>query len=375
MRRDRGFSPCGPPVVRRLLGLFLALVLLIGGPAEAQIRFMRNATVGAGAHFQTWSRDTQAGAQELSIPFFVILPLGKRLSLDVVSGSGFASLDTGGDHSLSGLTDTKIRASYILGDELALLNVGVNTPTGKTKLTGDERQVSSVLSQNAFGFRTASFGQGLDINVGLAMARKLGETVFGAGLGYLAKGEFTPSAEQKPYQPGSELSLTLGLDRKIMDDDGKLTLDVVYTTYGSDKKGGEEIFQSGAKILAQALLQVKKGTTDWRLFLIERTKGDSDYSSDDLTRTFTNGNQLQAGLSMLKQLSPALGLRIAADLKIYGDNGNNEGEATIMGLGPGIRYRFSPGRFIDLNLKYAQGKMDTRTVSGIEASCNLLFGM
>ncbi|MBT4498869.1 MAG: hypothetical protein HOC74_14165, partial [Gemmatimonadetes bacterium] len=182
MRRDRGFSPCGPPVVRRLLGLFLALALLVGSPAEAQIRFMRNATVGAGAHFQTWSRDTQAGAQELSIPFFVILPLGKRLSLDVVSGSGFASLDTSGSHSLGGLTDTKIRASYIVGDELALLNVGVNTPTGKTELTGDERQVSGVLSQNAFGFRTASFGQGLDVNAGLAMARKLGETVFGAGL-------------------------------------------------------------------------------------------------------------------------------------------------------------------------------------------------
>ena len=375
---------CGPG---RVAGVFLlALFLLATTPArgeELHTRFFRDITLGSGLHFQRWSGEGDLSIQGFSIPITFIFPVSKRLSLDLVTGSGFASLDRGTSSSLSGLTNTKIRASYILGDEVALVTVGLSAPTGKTGLDDEEQGVSNYLSQNALSFRTPNFGQGLDLNVGIATARKVGEMVFGLGVGYLLKGEFTPRASERdsvtgiwagglPYQPGKELSLTAGADRKILDGAGKVTVDFVYTLYGEDENQdrimGTTTFQSGNKILVRGLAQFEAKGLDWRVHLVERSKGKNTSVVLGSETEFSNGNQVEAGVSVLKSLSTSLGLRGMVDLKLYGANDRDRGKATILGLGPGVRYKLSPARFIDVNLKYGRGSIDDATVSGIELS-------
>ena len=356
----------------------LAFFLMTANHGQAQethTRFFRDVTLGSGLHIQRWSGEGDLSIREFSIPLVFILPVGKRLSLDLVTGSGFAALDRGTSSSLNGLTDTKIRASYIVGEEVALLTIGLSTPTGKTELDAEEQEVSSFLSQNALRFRTPNFGQGLDTNVGVATAKKIGEIVFGLGAGYLVKGEFTPRVGGPKYTPGNELSLTAGLDRKVMDGDGKVTLDVSYTLYGEDEQDGSKAFQSGNKILVQGLGIFEAGGMDWRVHLIERSKGKNTSYAGPSSTEFSNGNQFEVGLSILKSRSPSLGLRGLVDLKLYGDNEFDRGEATIFGIGPGIRYKLSPGRFIDLSLKYARGSIDAATVNGIDISGSIWIRM
>lgn len=355
--------------LRTVCALLLALIAHTPSHAEElRTRFFREVTLGSGMHFQHWSKGDSLKVREFSIPVVFICPLGKRLSLDVVSGSGLATLDRGTSSSLKGLTDTKVRASYIIGDEVAVLTAGVSTPTGRTGLEEDEQEVSNFLAQNALGFRVPNFGQGLDVNVGVAVARKIGEMVFGAGAGYLLKGEFTPRAEGSAYQPGDELSLTAGLDRKVLDGDGKIALDVVYTRYSEDKRAGSRVFQSGDKLLGQALGLLRAGGLDWRVYLVERSKGRNTNYSGPSPRVFSNGNQFEAGLSALRRTSGALAWRVLGDLRMYEDNEFGRGAARIFGVGPGVRFRLSPGRTLDLSIKFARGKIDGATVEGIEAS-------
>lgn len=370
MEQRRMQSGAGRMVSTGGLALLLCLTATSQTPAqEHHTRLFRDITVGSGLHFQRWSGEGDLSIQELSIPITFILPVSKRLSLDMVTGSGFASLDQATSSSLSGLTNTKLRASYIIGDEVALVTAGVSAPTGKSELDTEEQAVSNYLSQNALGFRTPNFGQGLDVNVGLATARKVGETVVGLGVGYLLKGEFKPKAGDVDYSPGNELSLTTGVDRKIMDGDGKVTLDLVYTLYGEDEKGeGLEAFQSGNKILVQGLGMFRASGLDWRVRVVERSKGKNTSYAGTLPMEYSNGNQFEIGVSALKTQSSALALRGMVDAKLYSANGQDRGKATILSLGPGVRYRLSPGRTIDVNLKYGRGSIDDATVSGIELS-------
>ena len=372
---------CGCGSMYRFHKLTLvALALLLGAGAgleaqDKQTRFFRDIMVGGGLHYQSWSQEGEPDISEFSIPLVFIWPLSKRLTVDLVTGSGFASLDTTGSNSLGGLTDTKVRASIILGDEVGLLTAGVSTPTGKTGLSVEEQEVSNSLAQGAFNFRTPNFGQGLDLNVGLAMARKVGETVFGLGAGYLLKGEFTPRDQGPDYKPGSELSLTFGLDRKMMDGGGKVTLDAIYTLYSDDEQDGKKVFRSGNKLLVQGLFRAKMMGLDWGVYLMERLRGKSERFQDGRIDEVSNGNQLEVGGSVTKNLSPGLALRGLVDLKIYADNVSElggikfeQGEATLLSAGPGIRLKLGPGRFLDLNARYGSGKIDTRKATGMDVS-------
>ena len=349
-----------------LPALIWAVVEPRAGADELHTRFFRDTVLGSGGHWQYWSGEGNLSLREISVPVNFIWPVSSRLSIDLATGSGFAQVDRGASNSLKGLTDTKVRVSYIAGEEKLLLTAGVNTPTGRTELDGEEQLVSAFLAQNVLGFRAPNFGQGLDISLGAATAARLGETVWGLGVGYLLKGEFTPLEGGADYTPGSELSLTAGLDRKIMDGDGKLTLDMVYTLYGEDELGGEKIFQSGSKILVRALGRFRPGATDWQMQLVERSKAPNTQLFGVFEEEVSNGNQLEGKISALRRLSPRWSLGGRAEAKLYGDNDFGRGEASLFGLGPGLRYTVAPGTFFDLNGAYSLGTIDGADVWGID---------
>ncbi|MEW6753452.1 MAG: hypothetical protein AB1505_21085 [Candidatus Latescibacterota bacterium] len=342
------------------------------GAQVPQTRFHRDVVLSSGLHYQTWSPEGSPAIGEVSVPLALVYPVSRRLSLDLVTGSGSASLGEGAG-SLSGLTDTKVRASYILGDEAALVTVGISAPTGKTGLTQEEQAVSSALAQGALNFRAPNFGQGLDVSLGLAVARQVGETVLGVGAGYLRKGEFTPSAGGAAYAPGSELSLTAGVDRRLRGGDGKLTVDAVYTLYGKDQQDGATVFAPGSKLLVQGLLALRGRGLEWRVHATGRLRGASERSQSGTTARITNGGQFEVGASLLKEVSPRWALRGVASAKAYADNVSElgalrveQGEATILSAGPGVRLHLGTGRFLDITARYGTGKMDGASTSGID---------
>jgi hypothetical protein len=276
---------------------------------EPRTRFFRDLALGGGLHFQRWNGEGELSIREISLPLSFVCPVTRRLSLDVTAGSGVANLERGTSRSLGGLTDTQLRASFVLGDEVALLTVGLSLPTGQAELDPGEQQVSNYLAQNALGFRTPHFGQGLNANVGLAAARKLGESVAGIGIGYLLKGEFSPWKGGAEYRPGDELSLTVGLDRQILNGDGRVSLDVVYTRYGKDEVGGVETFQSGDKLLLQVLGLCKAKGLDWQIYLVERGRGKNTNYWGGGQAAYSNGNQFEARLVALRPPAGRVGWR------------------------------------------------------------------
>ena len=372
-KNHRPKPDCQQPKVKKRLvfGPLLGVIGLLVSPLNAEefyTRFFRDLTVGTGLHFQSWSGENNLKARELSIPLTVILPINRSLSLDVVSGTGFASLDNRGTNTLSGLTDTKLRASLIIGQELALLTAGLSTPTGKTALDEEQLQVSNIISQHALGFETANFGQGLDLNFGAATARQFGATVIGLGVGYQVRGGFTPILAGPEYTPGNELNLTLGLDQKVLDGDGTLTLDMVYTLYGEDKLAGQSIYQAGNRLLIQALGLFEIGNLNWRFHLIERIRAKNSQLGGQEPLELSNGNQLEAGVAVAKSLNTSLEVHGQVEAKLYSDNEFQAGEATLVGVGPGLRYALSPRTYLDLNTQFITGQRDASTWTGFELS-------
>lgn len=365
-------------VAARAMHVLAFVGLLLAGEARAEETgpgFFRNIILGSGVHFQQWRGEEDLDIREFSLPVAFVWPVSRRLSLDVMTGSGFATLDRGTSNSLNGPTDTKIRASCIIGDELALVTVGVSTPTGKTVLDTLEREVSNYLAQDALGFRTPSFGQGLETNVGLATARKIGETVFGLGVGYLRKEAFTPGEEDLEYCPGDELSLTFGLDRPVMDGEGTLILDVVYTVYGEDQEAGQGVFQSGDKVLVQAAGLFRAAGLSWRLHLAERYRTESTSYEEGEPEEFSNGNEFEAGLAAMTSGSGRLAAGCAAVLRLYGDNAFEQGEAAIWGAGPEVRFGLGNRSFINLGARYMRGEIDAAEVSGVDISGGIWIGL
>ena len=342
---------------------------------ETSSGFFRDVILGSGVHVQYWNGEGDLRVREFSVPVTFVLPMSRRLSLDLVTGSGFATLDRGTSDDLYRLTDTKVRASYILGDDAALLTAGLSTPTGKTTLDSLEQEVSNYLAQDALGFTTPALGQGMEANLGLATARQIGETVFGLGVGYLWKGAYTPRLGESDYTPGDELSLTVGLDRHLMDGDGKLTLDLVYTLYGRDEQEEEAVLQSGSKILVEAQALWRLAGLNWRLHLTERYTTESTSYETGEAETFANGNEFEAGLAAMARRSERLALGLAAGLRLYGDNDFDQGEAFVIGAGPEIRYRVGPGTFVDLSARYLRGEIDASGVSGIDVGGGIWIGL
>ena len=214
-----------------------------------------------------------------------------------------------------------------------------------------------MLSQNGFGFRVPHFGQGLDMNIGIALARELGETTLGLGVGYLSKGGFTPRAGDRVYLPGDELTMTAGLGRQVLEGDGRLLLDVVYTRYGEDRQGGERVFKAGQKVLVQALGLFKLKEMDWRFYLAERSRGRNTNYQAAFSDEWSNGNQLEFGLAVTKSVSQAVGLRLIVNSKLYGDSGfdtDDRAEVLLFGGGPGVRLKWSPQRFVDIEYAILQ---------------------
>lgn len=354
------------------------LVFLPAGEVRAEetgTGFLRDVILGSGLHYQNWRGEEGLEVREFSLPVAFVWPVSRRLSLDMVTGSGFATLDRGTSNRLNGLTDTKIRASCIIGDELALVTVGVSTPTGKTVLDTLEREVSNYLAQDALGFRTPSFGQGLEMNVGLATAHKIGETVFGLGAGYLRKEAFTPGVEEPEYSPGDELSLTFGLDRQVMDGEGALILDVVYTVYGEDEEEGAAVYKSGDKVLVQAMGLFRAVGMSWRLRLAERYRTESTSYEGDEPEEFSNGNELEVGLAAMTSGSGRLAVGCAADVRLYRDNGFEQGEAAIWGVGPEVRLGLGNRSFINVGARYLRGEIDAAEVSGIDINGGIWIGL
>lgn len=229
----RGFS----------LFFLLALVVAVGNAQSDQYLVSRQASVSLLPAFQSWSvKDGGVSFSEFSTVFSALFPLGRNASLSL-RGGGAAS---GGDvSSLNGFTDAQVGLMYHVESLNTLFSLGLNLPTGKTAMSTEEFGTSVLFSTSLFDLQVPVFGQGFNINPGLAWVFPVGDAVvLGLAGAYQYRGSYTPLKGQSKFNPGDEITASGGIDIRASET-VSLSTDFVFTKYTADQFGGKDVFASG----------------------------------------------------------------------------------------------------------------------------------
>jgi hypothetical protein len=308
---------------------------------------------------------------EFSVPIFVLVPVTPALSFDV--GSSYARSEvtqTGSGKtttsSISGLTDTQVRANYTVGSDFVVLTAGVNLPTGKSTVTEDERLAASLIGSDFLSFPISNMGIGFGGTAGLAVARPVGDWNLGFGASLRHAASYDPfDAAGGPalhYQPGNEYRVRGGLDRAV--GTGRLQLGLTYSTFGNDNLAGS-IYNTGNRWLTQFAFNNTIGAgqvtlVGWNLFRTAGTLADSSFlPHEDIANA-----QLSYGINVGQALIEP----------------NVEGRSWMQGAGVptslmgtlGVRSQLSVlGLGVLPSVGYSFGRLAAQDVNGLNTTANL----
>ena len=312
--------------------------------------------------YQYWKADDDQ-IQQFSVPLTFVLPVNENLILNMTTGPAFSNLATKEIYSLNGFSDTRISGSYLLNNEKVLVTFGTNIPSGKSALTQEEFSVASVLASHALNFRAPILGQGLDFSTGVAVVHEYADFVFGAGLGYLYRGQYEPFADYEyNYNPGNEFSFSGGLDYFI-GRQNKLMFDISYTLFGNDNANDSKVFKSGNRLSIQAVAYFESEFMNYIFSLRNRIQAKNHIGSGELIpeRQNSNGNEFEVMGMGLLSLDRTTTVRGLLEGRIYSDNAYGVGSATIGGLGAGLSRNLLSWLNVDAECRYYFGSLHAGT--------------
>jgi hypothetical protein len=195
--------------------------------------------------YQHWTQGKGNQFAQFSVPLFVQLKLGRSMNVALRGSQAITSGDN--LQKLRGLTDTQLAFNYGLAN--FIFNLGFNFPSGKRSLTYNEFLTTSLLSLNHYNFLIPNYGQGFNVSPAVTWAVPVGENLScGLGVSYQYKGKFKPLAFVDDYDPGDEVLLTGGLDWRA-GETAKLSFDLIFTFYGTDKIKTNKVFAAGNRIV------------------------------------------------------------------------------------------------------------------------------
>ena len=151
------------PALARRAAPVLALALLLPAALAAQAPLgLTEVSAGGGLEFRRFAFESGFAVDEtrqLAVPIAVALPLGRRFTVDIGSAWATTSVESGaGDFTVSGFTDTQVRASYTFGADAVVASVLVNLPTGLETNSAEDFFVASAVASNFLLFPVNVFG-------------------------------------------------------------------------------------------------------------------------------------------------------------------------------------------------------------------------
>ena len=230
--------------MRRSPTLLVLLFLSVAAKSQVdQYVISRQGSVVITPVYQTWTaKDEDVKFSEFSTILSAYLPLSRSASM-TLAGGGAA---TGGDPAkLSGLTDVQMGFNYYAESINTVFSLGINAPTGKKELPHDQFLTSILLSHPLFNMQVPVWGQGFNVNPGVAWVFPVNDNlVLGLAGGYQYRGKYKPIEGTGFYAPGGEVTASLGADYKL-NSVSSLSADFMLTAYGTDKFNDEEVFAAG----------------------------------------------------------------------------------------------------------------------------------
>ncbi len=273
---------CATPLVLPAQGL--------GDAAAATFPQYATIKIGAGATAKTVS--------QLSVPLVLVLPLGSRFNIDIATAYATSDVKENGKttSSISGLTDTQVRANYTFGNDAVVVTLGANLPTGQYKIADDKADAAGQIGNDFLLFPISSYGSGFSATGGIAFARPVGDWNVGVAGSFRKSTKFdaftgtgaTGGKETLTFTPADEVRARIGADRYI--GNGRLALGFTYSSFGSDVLANTS-YATGDRFIGQASVYYPVAGTDvwvtgWGLY---RAKG-QQYGGDAPPETVLNGS-------------------------------------------------------------------------------------
>ena len=306
----------------------VALLAAVAAPAHAQDRLTGAAVASGGVVYEQWRSSLSLGtASELSVPLAVVVPLGDRWTVDgygaYVRGTLTAPRELGsGRTTLNGLTDVKLRAVGQLRGDALVLTLGVNVPTGATKLTADEQGVLAVLAAPALRFRAPAVGTGAGATVGLVTGHQARGWALAAGASFEARGKYAPAealvagVDAPELTPGNAVHLSLAADRVA--GQSRTTFSVIGDVFTAGRVGdaaGSLAYRPGPAVTAAWQTQLGTRRAATTIYAVERYR--SGYTVGGASAANSARNELEGGVQLAATRSPALTLRATVDGRLH----------------------------------------------------------
>lgn len=266
----------------RIRHLVLALALALaaagaGAPLSAQGFGDTHVRLGPQFVSYTFSAPINEKISQLAVPLFVSVPVFRALTIDV--GTSYAmttfertTLDANGTATtstseLNGLTDTQVRASYSVGQDLLVFTAGLNIPTGSATVAPEELAAATVIGSDFLTFPVSGFGSGLGMTGGMAFARPMGSWNFGLGASLRYAGEYEPfedaTGTATKFQPGPEYRVRTGVDHPF--GTGRIAFGLTYSKFGDDKANATSYNTGDRYIGSFSMSSSLANGTDWAL--------------------------------------------------------------------------------------------------------------
>jgi hypothetical protein len=228
--------------MKRIFAMFLSIFPLAWCTGSHASGF----SVESGIQQEFWEDTRESSGSQTLLPLRIEWS-GENATIGLLTGGIHAAVDTPGtaNPSLTHTLDTKLNLSYVVQGRLPvdlLIGLDFNFPTGKTDL--DAADLALIRDPEIVSITT--FGEGVNINPTLSLAKAWGAWSAGAGIGYNARRTYDVSAERglTDYDPGDILSLNALLQREFSRGYvgrvfGK------FSRFGKDRLRGTDIFREG----------------------------------------------------------------------------------------------------------------------------------
>jgi len=238
-----------------------ALLGLGAAPLAAQ-----SFTGVTGAYFESYEfLDPEAtGVQRVSlttVPFGLQVPVIDRVSLELRSAFAHGAMTRSDDVevTLSGLTDTELRANFDIIEEMLTVSAAALLPTGQATQSFEESELAGLIAADLLPFRVSNWGAGGGAGLVTSLAIPVGGFGFGLSAGYTMGQEFEPIADDElAYRPGDELRLRMVIDRTI-GSSAKASLILGGQSYQDDELDGAGVYEPGDRFEAIGSVAFRAG--------------------------------------------------------------------------------------------------------------------
>lgn len=259
-------------------------------------------SVESGVQQEYWEDTRDSSGSQTLIPLRLEWS-GEDASFGLLTGVVHATLDAPGtgNPSLTHTLDTKLNLSYVVQGKLPvdfLIGLDLNLPTGKTDLSAAD--LALILDPEIATITT--FGEGVNVNPTISLAKEWGPWSAGLGVGYNVRRKYDVSAQAglTDYDPGDIFSLNALVQRECAK--GYVSrIFGKFSRFGKDRLRDADLFREA----------------DYRMAGVGVSRAGAAWEADvNLRGTFRGKAEILSGGSLVKEPSRSRGDEWAAEASV-----------------------------------------------------------